>query len=181
LRIDWTASEVQSIPASGFASRPRLLRLSRPLDRLHRSASPPRPGFHRVCCQRVVGTCDPSTFPYRSGLPCSNGQWPAQQVLRPLLTSAVLFGTPYDAPSPSQDARQISRGKFNCLPRTTAEFTLCVLDGCGLCESLPARPTLTPLIRFLYIGPRVCLRLLSDPASRRRPCPWPILHLHQVG
>jgi hypothetical protein len=37
-----------------------------------------------------------------------------------------------------------------------------------------------PLIRFLFIGPYVCSTLLSDPASRRRPCALLSLHLHQV-
>ena len=37
-----------------------------------------------------------------------------------------------------------------------------------------------PLIRFLYIGSYVCSTLLSDPASRRRPCASLSLHLHQV-
>src|SRR5271157_3397996 len=37
-----------------------------------------------------------------------------------------------------------------------------------------------PLIRFLYIGSYVCSALLSDPASRRRPCASLSLHLHQV-
>src|SRR5947209_20042709 len=45
---------------------------------------------------------------------------------------------------------------------------------------MPARPALTPQIRFLYIGSRVCPTLLSDPASRRRPCASLSLHLHQV-
>ena len=45
---------------------------------------------------------------------------------------------------------------------------------------MPARPALTPQIRFLYIGSRVCSTLLSDPASRRRPCASLSLHLHQV-
>src|SRR5262245_5471104 len=35
-------------------------------------------------------------------------------------------------------------------------------------------------IRFLFIGPYVCSTLLSDPASRRRPCASLSLHLHQV-
>ena len=77
--------------------------------------------------------------------------------------------------------RQTSRGKFQCLPRTTAEFTFCALDGSGLRCLLPARPTLTPQIRFLYVGSRVCSTLLSDNASRRCPCDSLILHLHQVG
>jgi hypothetical protein len=38
-----------------------------------------------------------------------------------------------------------------------------------------------PQIRFLYIGSHVfCSTLLSDPTSRRRPCPSLLLHLHQV-
>ena len=37
-----------------------------------------------------------------------------------------------------------------------------------------------PLIRFLYIGSRVCSTLPSDLASRRRPCASLSLHLHQV-
>jgi hypothetical protein len=37
-----------------------------------------------------------------------------------------------------------------------------------------------PHIRFLYIGSYVCSALLSDPASRRRPCASLSLHLHQV-
>jgi hypothetical protein len=37
-----------------------------------------------------------------------------------------------------------------------------------------------PLICFLFIGPYVCSTLLSDGASRRRPCDSLSLHLHQV-
>jgi hypothetical protein len=37
-----------------------------------------------------------------------------------------------------------------------------------------------PQIRFLYIGSCICSTLLSDPASRRRPCASLSLHLHQV-
>ena len=53
------------------------------------------------------------------------------------------------------DAEQTSRGKFNRLQCTTAESTLRVLDEYGLCDVLPARPTLAPLIRFLFIGPHL--------------------------
>jgi hypothetical protein len=41
------------------------------------------------------------------------------------------------------------------------------------------RPGL-PDIRFLFVGSRFCSTLLSDPASRRRPCASLTLHLHQV-
>jgi len=37
--------------------------------------------------------------------------------------------------------QQISRGKFDRLPRATAGFTTSVFDGCGLRDQLLARPT----------------------------------------
>ena len=65
------------------------------------------------------------------------------------------------------DTRQISRGKFNRLPRTVAGSTLGVLDGYGLRGKSAARPALAPCIRFLSIDSHVCSTLPSDPASRR--------------
>src|SRR6516225_11480945 len=41
------------------------------------------------------------------------------------------------------------------------------------------RPGL-PQIRFLFVRSRFCSTLLSDAASRRRPCASLALHLHQV-
>src|SRR5262249_34379286 len=41
------------------------------------------------------------------------------------------------------------------------------------------RPGL-PHIRFLFVRSRFCSTLLSDAASRRRPCVSLALHLHQV-
>ena len=66
-------------------------------------------------------------------------------------------------------AKQTSRGKLNRLRCTTAGSTLRVLDGYGLRDQLPARPTLAPRIRFLFIGSHLCSTLPSDPASRRQP------------
>ena len=74
---------------------------------------------------------------------------------------------------------QISRDKFDRSLRATTEFTLCILDRYGLRDPWPARPTLTLEIRFLYIGSRFCSTLLSDPASRRRPCASLSLLLYQ--
>src|SRR6266436_6392903 len=76
--------------------------------------------------------------------------------------------------------QQLSRDRFDRFPRATTEFALCVLDRYGLRDHWPARPTLTPQIRFLYIGSRFCSTLPSDPASRRRPCASLSLHLYQV-
>lgn len=70
------------------------------------------------------------------------------------------------SPGTRQDARQTSRGKFDCFRRTTAGFTFRALDGYGLGGLMPAGPALTPQIRFLFVGPRLCLALLSDLTSR---------------
>src|SRR5271166_6009375 len=74
---------------------------------------------------------------------------------------------PCDPLSRRSDAEQISWGKLNRLPCTVAESTLRALDGYGLRDKLPARPALTPCIRFLSIDSHVCSMLPSDPASRR--------------
>src|ERR1017187_3357998 len=79
------------------------------------------------------------------------------------------------------DTEQISWGNSSRLPRAIAGSTLPVLDEYGLRETAPARPTLAPHIRFLFIDSRFCSTLLSDPASRRRLCVSLTLHLHQVG
>src|SRR4030088_579256 len=72
-------------------------------------------------------------------------------------------------PSPGGDTAQISRGKLNRLRCTTAGSTLRILDGSGLRDVSPARPTLAPHIRFLFIGSHLSSPLPSDPASRRQP------------
>src|SRR5688572_24038922 len=62
---------------------------------------------------------------------------------------------------------QTSQGKFSRLPRTVAGSTLRVLDGYGLCRRVAARPTLTPLIRFLFIDSHRLLRASFRLPSRR--------------
>jgi hypothetical protein len=76
-------------------------------------------------------------------------------------------GRPATPSVPTRNAEQTSRGKFSRLPCAVAESTLRVLDEYGLCDSLPARPTLAPHIRFLSINSHICSALPSDPASRR--------------
>src|SRR4051794_3035114 len=61
-------------------------------------------------------------------------------LLCPLLTSAPRSGG-LSAPSVPGDTVQISWGKPRSLPRTPAGFTVLALDGYGLCDFLPARPT----------------------------------------
>ena len=74
---------------------------------------------------------------------------------------------PLDILSHRSDTGQLSWGKLNRLPCTIAGSTLCVFDGCGLRSTLPARPTLTPHIRFLSIDSHVCSTLPSDLVGRR--------------
>src|SRR5271165_3389819 len=69
----------------------------------------------------------------------------AQRTLRRLLTSAR-WSEGLATPSVPKDAEQISWCKFISLPRTPAGFTVKVLDGYGLRDRLPARPTLTASI-----------------------------------
>src|SRR5207248_950718 len=61
-------------------------------------------------------------------------------LLCPLLTSAMRTGR-LAASSVPKDTVQISRSKPDSLPRTPAGFTVLALDGYGLCDILPARPT----------------------------------------
>src|SRR5262245_38349510 len=74
------------------------------------------------------------------------------------------------SPTNRPDTRQTSRGKIDRLRRTPVGSTTRALDGYGLCDQLPARPTGVASIRFLYVRPRLCYPLPSDAASRRRPC-----------
>ena len=108
------------------------------------------------------------------------GPSPLSWVLCPLLTSAARSETISHLPqSRFRDIRQISRGKYDRLQRTTAGFTSYAVDGYGLRDHTLARPALAPHIRFLFIGSRFCSALPSDPF--RAPLRSATLHLHQVG
>src|ERR1700731_3428570 len=61
-------------------------------------------------------------------------------LLCPLLTSALRSGR-LTASSVPRDTVQISRSKPDSLHRTPAGFTVLAIDGYGLCDILPARPT----------------------------------------
>lgn len=83
--------------------------------------------------------------------------------------------------SPCSDAGQISRGKFNRLRCTTAGSTLRVFDGYGLCDVLPARPTLAPLNGSCSSARIFDPRFLQTPPRGGSPCVSLSPHLHQVG
>jgi len=94
---------------------------------------------------------------------------------------------PCDLPSRSSyasvgfDTTQTSRGKFDRLLRTTAEFTAAVLDGYGLRGFMPARPAVTasypvPVRRLTHL-----IHASSSPRLTTTPLRFTFLHLHQVG
>src|SRR6266436_2204317 len=77
--------------------------------------------------------------------------------------------------------QQISRGKFDRLPRTTAGFLPPVpLMDVGFAITCPLARHRRPQIQFLSIGSRVCSTLLSDLSSRFGPCASLSLRLHQT-
>ena len=61
----------------------------------------------------------------------------------------------FDSLSRRSDTEQISWGKLSRLLCTAAGSTLRSLDGYGLRGKLPARPVLTPCIRFLSIDSHI--------------------------
>jgi len=77
---------------------------------------------------------------------------------------------PYDTLSRHSDTVQIYWGKFNRLQCTVDGSTLRTLDGYGLRSKLPARPALTPSIRFLSIDSHVCSRFLQSRPHDDSPC-----------
>src|SRR5262252_2185326 len=89
---------------------------------------------------------------------------------------------PRGALSRRSDTEQISWGKLSRLPRTVAESTLRTLDGCGLRDTLPARPALAPCIFGFCPSTRAFARcFLQTPPRGDSPYTLLALHLHQVG
>ena len=81
----------------------------------------------------------------------------------------AVFGRPCSRPSPSRDAAQTSRGKPDCLPRTTAGSTLGALDGYGLCGERPARPAPRASCPVLVHRPARLLRASFRPHLAATP------------
>ena len=78
---------------------------------------------------------------------------------------------PYDASSREFATRrrspEVSSTAFRTQPPDLQPVPLMDMGFAVMCPLARHR---MPLIRFLYIGSYVCSTLLSDPASRRRPC-----------
>src|SRR5215475_2297647 len=105
--------------------------------RLRRASYLPLPivqafGQRSRCCLAVCR-------PFRLPVPYEPYRLP--DLLCPLLTSVAWSGSLAGSSVSRGDTSQISRGKFDRLPRTPAGSTAAALDGYGLCDQLPARPT----------------------------------------
>jgi hypothetical protein len=129
---------------------------------------------------RVSATC---SFDIQGGFlvrPCGPYLIPVSLLLlHPLLTSPMRSGSIALPSATTSGTWETSRGKTQSFPRVSAGFIkhAPVADG-GLRGHVPTRPgRTTPHIRFLFVAPRFRIGLPSDPASRLRPCPSPILRL----
>ena len=154
---------------------PRVVRsLPRRLPGLHPFHPPERPAL-AGCSAAFRSRETPCYSPLRSFRPST-----LAGLLCRLLTSAVGQVGLLLPQSGFPDGRQISRGKFDSLQRTTAGFTTSALMDLDFVVNGRLVRRRMPRIRFLSIGSRLCFTLPSDPASRRRPCASLGLHLHQV-
>ena len=109
---------------------------------------------------RAFSTCVPIT--------------PSADFCRPVRT-----GCPILSPVSRTNGRspEVSSTAFRTQPPNLQPVPLMDMDFVVACQLVRHR---MPPIRFLYIGSYVCSTLLSDPASRRRPCASLSLHIHQV-
>ena len=91
----------------------------------------------------------------------------AQHTLHPLLTSALRSDC-LSALSVAEATQGRSPGVIPAAFCTQSpNLRVASLMEYGLRGTLPARPTLTPCIRFLFIDSHICLTLPSDLTSRR--------------
>src|SRR5664279_2571891 len=99
---------------------------------------------------------------------------PAADFCRPVRTNRSIL-----SPDSRTNGRspEVSSTAFRTQPPNLQPVPLMDMDFAVTCPLVRHR---MPQIRFLYIGSYVCSTLLSDPASRRRPCASLSLHLHQV-
>jgi hypothetical protein len=79
------------------------------------------------------------------------------------------------------DTRQISRGKFDSLPRTTAGSTATGLDGCGLRHRALTRPPETASYPVLVHRLTLSIHASFRPRLATTPLRFTFLHLHLAG
>jgi hypothetical protein len=110
----------------------------------------------------------------RADAPSRRGTTPAADFCRPVRLDRSTLGPDSGTRSRSPE---VSSTAFRTQPPNLQPVPL--LD-MGFAVTCPLARHRMPQIPFLYIGSYVYSKLLSDPASRRRPCASPLLHFHQV-
>ena len=104
--------------------------------------------------------------------PCSGLRPRRAGLLCPLLTLTARPHLPMLRVASSATRRQTSPGKNSHLPAYARRiYFRAFRAGTGLRVLWPPHPARLPPMRFLFVGPAVCLRLPSDPALRRTPLP----------
>jgi hypothetical protein len=103
----------------------------------------------------------------------------AQHTLCPLLTSAAPVRTDRSTLSLDSETNgrspEVSSTAFSAHPPDLQPVSLMDMGFAVISQFARHR---MPLIRFLYIGSRLCSSLPSDPPSPERPCASLLLHLH---
>src|SRR5437899_38064 len=102
--------------------------------------------------------------------PPSSTLFPYTTLFRSLLTSALRSDC-LSALSVAEATQDRSPGVIPaafCAQSPNLRFAS--LMDCGLRSTLPARPTLTPYIQFLFIDSHICLTLPSDLPCGDSPC-----------
>ena len=101
-------------------------------------------------------------------------------VLRLLLTPRPRSGISQSLQS-HRDTDEVSRGKFDRLPRTAAGYTPNALDGYGLCGNPHARPAFRASYPVFVHRLARLLHASFRPHLAVTPLRFATLHLHQVG
>src|SRR5208282_5809330 len=131
----------------GFRVRTTPQRLTPACPNPGRRFTPPGRASADPC--RLFGVTDVARHPCYSSSPSApcgdrSGLQPPRRPIMPSADFCAAVREPCGPLSPSGfpgDTMQISRGKPRSLPRTPAGFTVQALDGYGLRDFLPARPT----------------------------------------
>src|SRR5271168_1483129 len=95
---------------------------------------------------------------------CSAHTTPSADFCRPVRTDHSILSLDFETTGRSPE---VSSTAFRTQPPNLQPGPLMDMGFVVICQLARRR---MPLIRFLYIGSHLCSTLLSDPASRRRPC-----------
>jgi hypothetical protein len=97
------------------------------------------------------------------------------RIERPTMSSAD-FCRPLRPPRGGRSTRQVGRSprvvRTHLHTYARRIYGRAFRTGTGLWRHWTPHPARTPRMRFLFVGPVLCLRLPSDPTSRWQPLPF---------